>query len=47
MSALIAQRDPMRTDGGYGLYLVEKVASRWGVDSTSPTKVWFELPLSA
>jgi anti-sigma regulatory factor (Ser/Thr protein kinase) len=36
-------RDPARTHDGYGLYLLEKVADRWGVDSRGGTKVWFEL----
>lgn len=37
-------RDPGRTHDGYGLYLLEKVATRWGVESRGDTKVWFELP---
>jgi anti-sigma regulatory factor (Ser/Thr protein kinase) len=37
-------RDPVRTHDGYGLYLLEKVATRWGVESCGDTKVWFELP---
>lgn len=37
-------RDPGSTRDGYGLYLLEKVATRWGVDSRGDTKVWFELP---
>ncbi len=37
-------RDPARTHDGYGLYLLEKVADRWGVQSQGDTKVWFELP---
>ncbi len=37
-------RDPARTHDGYGLYLLEKVAKRWGVESRGDTKVWFELP---
>jgi anti-sigma regulatory factor (Ser/Thr protein kinase) len=37
-------RDPARTHDGYGLYLLEKVADRWGVQSRGDTKVWFELP---
>jgi anti-sigma regulatory factor (Ser/Thr protein kinase) len=41
------QRDPARVDGGYGLFLVEKAASRWGVEARRPTTVWFELPLTA
>jgi anti-sigma regulatory factor (Ser/Thr protein kinase) len=38
------RRDPARTHDGYGLYLLEKVATRWGVESRGDTKVWFELP---
>jgi anti-sigma regulatory factor (Ser/Thr protein kinase) len=30
--------------GGYGLYLVEKQASDWGVDRLNGTRVWFEMP---
>jgi anti-sigma regulatory factor (Ser/Thr protein kinase) len=41
-----AERDPTRIDGGYGLFLLEKSASRWGVESTRPTTVWFEVPLA-
>jgi anti-sigma regulatory factor (Ser/Thr protein kinase) len=41
------RRDPLRVEGGYGLYLLEKAASRWGVDADRPTTVWFELPLTA
>ncbi len=37
------QRDPARTHDGYGLYLLEKVAERWGVESRGNTTVWFEL----
>jgi anti-sigma regulatory factor (Ser/Thr protein kinase) len=37
------QRDPTSIHDGYGLYLVDKAASRWGVDETAPTSVWFEL----
>lgn len=38
-----AERDPTRIDGGYGLFLLEKSASRWGVEPRSPTTVWFEV----
>ncbi len=31
--------------GGYGLYLVDKAARRWGVDRVGGTRVWFELPM--
>ena len=40
-------RDPTRSDRGYGLYLVEKQAERWGVESADGTTVWFELSLRA
>jgi anti-sigma regulatory factor (Ser/Thr protein kinase) len=40
-------RDPASTRDGYGLYLLEKVAERWGVESRGDTKVWFELPGAA
>jgi anti-sigma regulatory factor (Ser/Thr protein kinase) len=31
--------------GGWGLYLVQRIASRWGIDSGSDktTRVWFEI----
>lgn len=40
------ERDPKSIHDGYGLYLVDKAASRWDVDSSGPTSVWFELPRS-
>ena len=40
-------RDPASISDGYGLFLLEKAASRWGVDSLERTSVWFELPLAA
>jgi len=40
-------RDAARGEGGYGLYLVNKAASRWGVDELDGTRVWFELPLAS
>lgn len=40
------QRDPSSINDGYGLYLLEKAASRWGVESRGATTVWFELPRS-
>lgn len=39
------ERDPNRIEGGYGLYLVAKAASSWGVEPGPPTGVWFEMPL--
>jgi anti-sigma regulatory factor (Ser/Thr protein kinase) len=38
-----APRDPARTDGGYGLFLLERAAERWGVEAEGSTRVWFEL----
>jgi anti-sigma regulatory factor (Ser/Thr protein kinase) len=36
-----------RTGGGYGLYLVDRAASRWGIDQVDGTRVWFELARAA
>jgi anti-sigma regulatory factor (Ser/Thr protein kinase) len=30
-------------ESGWGLYLVEQVASRWGVDRSGENTVWFEI----
>jgi anti-sigma regulatory factor (Ser/Thr protein kinase) len=38
--------DPEGEDG-WGLFLVSKLASRWGVQRDGSTRVWFELPISA
>lgn len=38
-------RDAGEGYGGYGLFLVERLASRWGVDTGAGTRVWFELDL--
>ena len=32
-------------DSGWGLYLVGRLAERWGVSSDGSTMVWFEIPL--
>ena len=39
----IALREPGPRGGGYGLYLVERLAKRWGVDRRDGTVVWCEL----
>lgn len=36
-------RDPGLVGAGYGLYLLEKAAHRWGVEGDGRTTVWFEL----
>ena len=36
-------RDPTKSDEGYGLFLLDKQAMRWGVEQRSGTTVWFEL----
>ena len=36
-------RDPDQLEGGYGLYLLEKEAECWGIESTPHTTVWFEV----
>lgn len=38
--------DPDR-ESGWGLFLVETLSDRWGVEPGAPTRVWFELDLPA
>jgi anti-sigma regulatory factor (Ser/Thr protein kinase) len=38
--------EPRGADGGFGLFLVERMASRWGVDTRNGTRVWFELDIA-
>ena len=38
---------PRGADGGFGLFLVERMASRWGVETQDGTRVWFELDLAS
>jgi anti-sigma regulatory factor (Ser/Thr protein kinase) len=40
-------RDPAQVGGGYGLYLLEQQATRWGVDLERATTVWFEMTIQA
>jgi hypothetical protein len=42
-----AIRDPDQNGGGYGLHLVDKLATRWGHERLDPQgkRVWFELHL--
>lgn len=37
-------RNPGPDDGGWGLFLVEEMSDRWGIDK-SPHGVWFEINL--
>ena len=37
---------PADQDSGRGLYLVEQMATRWGISERGRTRVWFELPRS-
>ena len=32
-----------RPDGGYGLHMLDRLATRWGVSGTAPVTVWVEL----
>jgi serine phosphatase RsbU (regulator of sigma subunit)/anti-sigma regulatory factor (Ser/Thr protein kinase) len=34
---------PLETPSGWGLYLVDRLADRWGVDTSGGSAVWFEL----
>jgi anti-sigma regulatory factor (Ser/Thr protein kinase) len=35
--------DDRSRPGGWGLYLVEQLADRWGVEGGDETRVWFEI----
>jgi len=37
---------PRGSSGGYGLFLVERMSSRWGVHRNETVYVWFELDRS-
>lgn len=39
--------DEMSRPGGWGLYLVDKIADRWGVVRNRMNRVWFEIALTA
>lgn len=40
---------PREDDGGWGLWLLDQLATRWGVEQGDTTRVWFDLapPVSA
>jgi anti-sigma regulatory factor (Ser/Thr protein kinase) len=39
-----ARREPSVTgEGGFGLFLVDNVANRWGITRTDYARVWFEI----
>ena len=40
------ERSGPRSESGWGLGIVERLADRWGYESGPRTKVWAELPLS-
>jgi anti-sigma regulatory factor (Ser/Thr protein kinase) len=35
--------EPGDPRGGWGLFLVDKVSDRWGIDASPPHSVWFEI----
>jgi anti-sigma regulatory factor (Ser/Thr protein kinase) len=41
------QDPPPDSPSGWGLYLVDRIADRWGIVGDGTTTVWFELPRSA
>jgi serine/threonine-protein kinase RsbW len=43
----VEPRRPGARGGGYGLFLVDRLTSRWGVDHRDGTTVWAELPAGA
>jgi anti-sigma regulatory factor (Ser/Thr protein kinase) len=38
--------DPLHTGSGFGLFLVDKEAVRWGMDEVGGNRVWFEVALN-
>ena len=36
-------RPDLERGGGFGLFLVNKLADRWGVAAEQPSRVWFEV----
>ena len=40
------RNDSMTKPGGWGLYLVDRIADRWGVMKNRMTRVWFEVDLA-
>jgi serine/threonine-protein kinase RsbW len=43
----VEQRPPGVRGGGYGLFLVDRLTDRWGVEQRDGTTVWAELPAGA
>ena len=41
----VASDGPTDRGSGWGLYLLERLATRWGVVRRAPTVVWFEIDL--
>jgi anti-sigma regulatory factor (Ser/Thr protein kinase) len=35
--------EPGDLRGGWGLFLVDRVSDRWGIDASPPHSVWFEI----
>ena len=40
-------RHAVEQRGGFGLYLVQRIAESWGMSVGAATRVWFSLPLHA
>ena len=40
----VEPREPGSRGGGYGLFLVDRLTRRWGVERRGGTTVWAELP---
>jgi anti-sigma regulatory factor (Ser/Thr protein kinase) len=34
---------PSKQNGGWGLWLLDRLATQWGVESNDATRVWFEI----
>jgi anti-sigma regulatory factor (Ser/Thr protein kinase) len=42
----LGEDPPPDSPSGWGLYLVDRIADRWGVEGNDTTTVWFELARS-
>jgi anti-sigma regulatory factor (Ser/Thr protein kinase) len=40
--AMPVSSKPNQSPGGWGLWMVDRLADRWGVDSSNSTRVWIE-----
>ena len=42
----VPEEPPPEAESGRGLYLVQQLASQWGISENGAARVWFELPIA-